>query len=102
MESSTMLSNASIHNRRHPGEWALSVGCAEGWTAAEIAMEARFIQNRQIRTSTVGAVRALGHDVRLSGRPPHADLHLRTMPSEPLFDALRAAFNEAEPNPRFE
>ena len=101
MQSITMNRSARIHHARHPGEWAISVACAPDRTAADLAREATFIENLQIRTSTVGAIRALGHDVRATGRPPHADLVLRTIPSEPLFAALRDVFDEAEPNPRF-
>lgn len=95
-----MKTNASDHNIEHPGEWAISVAAHPSWSADQIARGALFIRHSQIRTSTVGAVRALGHDVRPSGRLPHADLHLRTMPSEPLFDALRGAFGDPQPNPR--
>jgi hypothetical protein len=101
MESQTMMTNAQVHNAECPGEWALSVAAVNGWTVEALAMAAPF-PNRQMRVSTVGAIRALGHDVRPTiDDPPHADLVLSREPDEELWEELRGAFDPPIPNPRF-
>jgi hypothetical protein len=100
MESTTMFTNAVDHSFEHPGEWAISVASAAGWTAHDLACAAPF-RNRQMRVSTVAAVRSLGHDVIPSGKAPHATLRLVEEPSEELWEALRGVFGPPEKNPRY-
>lgn len=93
MLSGDLKTNAETHNGVHRGEWALSVGAANDLDAREICDQATFIRNKQVRLSTVGAIRSLGFDVRPSGRFPHADLHLDREPDEELWAELRSVFD---------
>jgi len=101
MESRPLFVNAHDHNTEFPGEWAISVSSAAGWSAEQIAQEAPF-RNRDMRVSTVGAVRSLGHDVVVSDEPPHADLRLACAPTEEVWEALRGVFGAAQANPRYD
>ena len=100
MESSTLMTNALDHNYEFPGDWAISVASHPEWTVEEIAVAAPF-RNRDMRVSTVGDVRSLGHDVTMSGKPPHADLRLNRQPDEDAWEELRQVFGPTEPNPRY-
>jgi hypothetical protein len=100
MESSALWTNARDHNYEFPDEWAISVSSGTGWSPDEIARAAPF-RNREMRVSTVGAVRLLGHDVIVSDEPPHADLVLACEPTEDIWEALREAFQLPVPNPRY-
>lgn len=100
MESTTMATNARDYNVEHPGEWAISVASMAGWFQDGLAMEAPF-RNRQMRVSTVGAIRALGHDVVRSGKAPHATLRLAQEPSEEVWEGLRGVFGPTVSNPRY-
>lgn len=100
MESSTMWTNARDHNAEFPGSWAISVASVADWAPEKIARAAPF-RNRDMRVSTVGAVRSLGHDVVVSGERPHADLMLACEPTEKSWDALRSVFDSPVPNPRY-
>lgn len=95
-----MWTNARDHNYEHPGEWAISVASVAGWSADDIARTAPF-RNRDMRVSTVGDVRLLGHDVVVSDEPPHADLVLACEPTEQIWEALRETFDPPVPNPRY-
>jgi hypothetical protein len=79
--------------------WAVSVFAARDMTADEIAL-ASPIPHPQIRVSTVGEVRTLGHDVQPCGYGLHADLQLRGKPDEDMCEELRGAFEEPRANPR--
>jgi hypothetical protein len=100
MESRTLWVNARDHNYEFPGQWAISVASAPGWSAEEIALAAPF-RNRDMRVSTVGEVRLLGHDVVVSDEPPHADLVLACEPTEETWEALREVFELPVANPRY-
>lgn len=95
-----MLTNAIDHNLEHPGEWAISVASLPGATADDIAGQSPY-PGRWMRVSTVGEVRALGHDVVRSGKPPHADLILASEPTEEVWEDLRGVFEEPEVTPRW-
>jgi len=95
MESATLATNIAKHAVFFPDDPpSLSVGAHPEWTATEIVVAAAFIPNAQVRVSTVGAIRALGHDVVPQGRIPHANLRLSANPSEDVYDELRSVFSE--------
>jgi hypothetical protein len=94
MASETLQVNAEAHTLEHPGEWAISVASAEGLDVAELVHRSPWIRNNTIRVASVGAVRALGHDVVPSGEFPHADLILGSEPSEAIWEELRQAFDD--------
>jgi hypothetical protein len=100
MASRVLQDNAEDHHEEHPDEWAIPVASATGHDADELAIMSPWIRNGKVRLSTVGRVRAIGHDVVPSGEFPHADLKLREEPSEPLWEELRDAFPATVPNPR--
>lgn len=100
MASETLRINAEAHRAEFPGEWAISVSSADVLNEREIAEASPWILNGSVRVSSVGAIRALGHDVVPSGQFPHADLILDSAPSEILWEDLRGVFDDPIPNPR--
>jgi hypothetical protein len=100
MASGNLQTNAEAHNDEFPDEWAISVASAPELDAVALALASPWIRNGKVRVSTVGAVRAVGHDVVPSGEFPHADLKLREEPSEALWEELRSVFPQILPNPR--
>jgi len=100
MASGSLQDNAEVHNDEFPDEWAISVSCAPDLDGPAIALASPWIRNTKVRLSTVGALRALGHEVLPSGKFPHADLKLREEPSETLWEELRGAFPTMIDNPQ--
>jgi hypothetical protein len=98
MESSTMLTNAEVHNLEHPGEWAISVACLLDTPPGTIGERSPY-PGRWMRVSTVGAIRSIGHDVVRAGREPHANLVLGCEPSEEVWDQLRSVFDAPAEKP---
>lgn len=95
MASETLWTNAADHFRETTGqEWALSVASADGYQADELIEGSPWILNSKVRLSTVGEIRALGHDLVPSPPPLHADLILRERPSEALWEELRGVFSQ--------
>lgn len=81
------------------GRYALSVATEAGWTLEQIAAASKR-QNRAIRKTTVGRLRAVGFSVTPpTGRKKHADLILPTPPKEEDWIALDEAFDPPERNP---
>jgi hypothetical protein len=98
MSSATLDDALKKHARFYPDDPpSLSVAAHPGWDAETLQREARFIPHPVVRLSTVGELRALGHDVVQSGRPPHACLQLCAPGSDELYEDLRAAFSPAQP-----
>ena len=93
MASEDLVVNAETHNDEFPEEWAISVACAPGLTAGAMVRQSGWIRNNAVRLSTVGQVRAIGHDVIPSGKFPHADLKLCEEPSDALWEELRSVFS---------
>lgn len=82
-------------------EYAFSVASFPGLSADELAHRAR-VANRQMRETTVGALRADGYEVVLTDEPTaHADLVLPSAPSENHWTRLRAIFGPPRSNPAF-
>jgi hypothetical protein len=103
MLSDDLDQNIKTHLARFPDDPpTLSVAAHAEWDVAQICGAALFIRNRQIRTSTVGQIRNLRHDVVLFGRVPHCSLQLCAGGSDALYDDLRAVFSDPFPNPRFQ
>jgi hypothetical protein len=100
MESSTMQTNADDHQLEHPGEWAISVAAHPTADPDEIARMSPY-PGRWMRVACLRDIRDLGHDVVLSGEPPHADLVLSSEPAEALWEDLRAVFDDAIETPRY-
>lgn len=79
--------------------YSLSVAADATWTLDRIARTARF-ENRQIRKSTVGRLRAIGCDVSWpTGRRRHANLILPQPPTDTVWIDLEQAFDPPELNP---
>ena len=94
MESSVLDRNIATHALHCPDDPpTLSVACHPEWDVETTLREATFILNAQVRVSTVGEIRALGHEVEPLGRPPHASLKFGAEPSEEVYDVLRDAFS---------
>lgn len=94
--------NIKDHSAFYPDDPpTLSVAAHAEWDVERICREATFIKNRQVRTSTVGQIRHLRHEVVLFGRVPHGSLQLCAHGSDLLYDDLRAVFSEPFKNPRF-
>lgn len=104
MASEQLWLNAEDHHAEKLGEeieddWAISVFSAAGLSAAEICAGAG-IPHPKVRLSTVGAVRAIGFDVIPTVDDDlHADLKLDGEPDEAIWELLRSAFSEPQPNP---
>lgn len=100
MESDVLDANARDHQVEHPGEWAISCAAGPVEDLAEILEGVSWMRNRQVRLTTVGKVRALGHEVVPSPPSFHVDVILSDQPSEGLWEDLRGVFgppmNKAE------
>ena len=85
--------NALILHALREGRSQGQVACAPGLTAGAMVRQSGWIRNNAVRLSTVGQVRAIGHDVIPSGKFPHADLKLCEEPSDALWEELRSVFS---------
>jgi hypothetical protein len=103
MLSDDLDENIKAHAAHYPDDPpTLSVASHRDWDVDRICRETTFIKNRQVRVSTVGAIRALRHDVVPFGRIPHCSLQLCAGGSDALYNDLRGAFGEPISNPRFQ
>jgi hypothetical protein len=80
--------------------YVISVFSLAGESVEEIAAVAE-LPNEQIRTSTVGEIRAAGFDVVPEGRPGHAQVTFPDVTNKTL-DGFRAAFGEVRDNPEYQ
>lgn len=83
------------------GRYSLSVGADAEMNLYDLCMANRR-QNRHIRKSTVGRLRAVGFEVTWPvGNKRHSDLILPTPPTDDDWARLVEAFDPAEPNPYY-
>ncbi len=83
-----MTKNAKNHEKKHPGEFALSGFCVPGLDPDETAVFAReqgdqYLPQPKIRAITVGELRDAGFAVQKAEPPPG---HVAIMMSAPLSD----------------
>lgn len=85
--------------RARMGFYGLSFWGENGMTVKEICLQARM-RNLRIRVSSVGRLRALGHEPYRSGSAPHLTVRFRVAPSDQDLWRLARAFDPDIPNPR--
>jgi hypothetical protein len=82
-------------------EYALSTASLINQPLDVILDRAReSLPHSMMRTSTIGELLNAGYEIRLTDEATaHADLLLPSVPSEALWEALRAVFGPEQPNP---
>jgi hypothetical protein len=94
----TLRKTALAHFDDH-GEFAISVVSLPHATVDELAHLAGLPHPR-LRTTTVGAIRAVGFDVVPDEPPPgHALITLPRLPADEDYAAIADVFGPPEPNP---
>jgi hypothetical protein len=82
------------------GEFAISVRCEAHMTADELAQVPPPLPQRQLRETTVGALRKAGFQVRPDEPPPtHALIMLDPFPVDDDYLRITAIFGAPRPNP---
>lgn len=93
----TALAHFDVHN-----EFGISVRCKPPMTADQLALVDPPLPQKQLRETTVGALREAGFDVVPDEPPPtHALIMLQPVPTDDDYLRITAIFGQPRQNPAF-